>query len=122
MGLSWMHVIGVDTKGIYYTCSYSRHIQKEKHAITGKFLQWMNLTVASSLDLRPDFEQLSSVPIDCSLLKVCITYNFAYMSCIMRKPVFCICENKGADQLRSNCAADQRLCFHYIDRAMSIPS
>ena len=29
----------------------------------------------------------------------------------MRKPDFCICENKDADQLHSNCAADQRLCF-----------
>ena len=27
------------------------------------------------------------------------------------KPAFCICENKDADQLRSKCAADQRLCF-----------
>ena len=33
----------------------------------------------------------------------------------MRKPAFCICENKDPDQLRSNCAADQRLCFRYID-------
>ena len=33
----------------------------------------------------------------------------------MRKPDFCICENKGADQLRNNCEADQRLCFHYSD-------
>ena len=30
-------------------------------------------------------------------------------------PLVCICENKGADQLRSNCAADQRLCFCYTD-------
>ena len=29
----------------------------------------------------------------------------------MRKPTICICENKGADQLRSNCEADLRLCF-----------
>ena len=29
----------------------------------------------------------------------------------MRTPVFCICENKGADQLRGNCTADQRHCF-----------
>ena len=28
----------------------------------------------------------------------------------MRKPVFCICENKDADQLRGNREADQRLC------------
>ena len=32
----------------------------------------------------------------------------------MRKPVFYLCENKDADQLRSNCEADQRLCFHYM--------
>ena len=37
------------------------------------------------------------------------------MSCVMRKPAFCLCENKGADQLLSNCAADQRLCFRFID-------
>ena len=33
----------------------------------------------------------------------------------MRKPDFCLCENKCADQLRSNCEADQRLCFRYTD-------
>ena len=30
------------------------------------------------------------------------------------KKTICICENKDADQLRSNCEADQRLCFRYI--------
>ena len=34
---------------------------------------------------------------------------------VMRKPTFCICENKGADQLRGNREADQRLCFRYIN-------
>ena len=29
----------------------------------------------------------------------------------MRKPTICIYENKGADQLRGNREADQRLCF-----------
>ena len=33
----------------------------------------------------------------------------------MRKPDFCHGENKGADQLRSNCEADQCLCFRYTD-------
>ena len=33
----------------------------------------------------------------------------------MRKPTFCICENKGTDQLRGNCEADQCLCFRYSD-------
>ena len=38
----------------------------------------------------------------------------------MRKPDFCLCENKGADQLRSNCEADQRLCFRYTDSTLSL--
>ena len=37
------------------------------------------------------------------------------MSRIVRKPDFCLCENKGADQLRGNREADQRLCFRYTD-------
>ena len=36
------------------------------------------------------------------------------MSCLMR-PTFCICENKGTDQLHSNCEADQCLYFRYMD-------
>ena len=38
-----------------------------------------------------------------------------YMSHCMGKPAICIGENKGADQLCSNCEADQRLCFRYTD-------
>ena len=40
----------------------------------------------------------------------------------MRKQTICICENKGADQLRSNCEADQRLCFRYMDSTVSLLS
>ena len=38
----------------------------------------------------------------------------------MRKPAFCTCENKDADQLHSNREADQRLCFPYTDRTIPI--
>ena len=38
----------------------------------------------------------------------------------MRKPAFCICENKVADQLRGK-IADQRLCFRYIHVDSTIP-
>ena len=41
------------------------------------------------------------------------------ISLVMRKPAFCICEKKDADQLRGNREADQRLCFRYI--ASTIP-
>ena len=44
------------------------------------------------------------------------------MSLVMRKPAFCICENKDADQLRGNREADQRLCFRYIDSTIPLLS
>ena len=40
----------------------------------------------------------------------------------MRKPTFCICENKDADQLRGNRKADQCLCFRYIDSTIPLLS
>ena len=42
------------------------------------------------------------------------------MSRVVRKPAFCICENKDADQLRGNREADQRLCFRYTDSTISL--
>ena len=33
----------------------------------------------------------------------------------IRKTDFCLCEDKGADQLCSICEADQRLCLRYRD-------
>ena len=42
------------------------------------------------------------------------------MSRRMGKPRICIGENKGADQLRSNCEADQRLCFRYTDSTIPL--
>ena len=38
----------------------------------------------------------------------------------MRKPEICLCENKGADQLRGNREADQRLCFRYSDSTIPL--
>ena len=38
-------------------------------------------------------------------------YHHHEMSRVVRKPAFCMCENKDADQLRGNREADQRLCF-----------
>ena len=44
------------------------------------------------------------------------------MSRIVRKRDYCLCENKGADQLRGNREADQRLCFRYSDSTISLLS
>ena len=51
-----------------------------------------------------------------NLIDVCV-YN---MSRVLRKPDFCLGENKGTDQLRSNWEADQCLCFCYTDSTMSL--
>ena len=45
-----------------------------------------------------------------------------YLSLIVRKPAFCICENKDADKLRGYREADQRLCFRYTDSTISLLS
>ena len=42
------------------------------------------------------------------------------MSRVVRKPDFCICENKDADQLRGSREADQRLCFRYTDSTIHL--
>ena len=41
---------------------------------------------------------------------------------VMKKLAFCICENKDADKLCSNCAADQRpICYYpFIGHFQSI--
>ena len=58
---------------------------------------------------------ISSLSVKCNQSKL-------NMSLVMRKPAFCICENKDADQLRGNREADQRLCFRYTDSTiLSLP-
>ena len=42
------------------------------------------------------------------------------MSPVMRKPAFCICENKDADQLRGNRQAYHRLCFRHTDSTIPL--
>ena len=46
-------------------------------------------------------------------LKVLVGHCDLYLSLVVRKPAFCICENKDTDQLHGNREADQHLCFRY---------
>ena len=43
-----------------------------------------------------------------------------YLRLAVRKPAICICENKDAQQLCSNSAADQRLSFRYSDCTITL--
>ena len=47
-------------------------------------------------------------------------FIYLHLSCLIRKSDFCICENKDADQLRSDGAAHQRLCFLYTDSTIPL--
>ena len=42
------------------------------------------------------------------------------MSYILRKPAFCLCENKAVDQLCGNRTADQCLSFRHIDSTIPL--
>ena len=55
-----------------------------------------------------------------SIIKQALASFLSQMSRVMRKPDFCIWENKDADQLRGNREADQRLCFHYMDSTIPL--
>ena len=46
--------------------------------------------------------------------------SYIHMSRRMRKPTICICENKGADQLRGNREAGQRPCFRHMDSTVPL--
>ena len=46
--------------------------------------------------------------------------NDQEMSRTVRKADFFLCKNKGADQLHSNCEADQHLCFCYTDSTIPL--
>ena len=65
-------------------------------------------------------EQMQRRDKEMDLLAAVRIFIIYYLSRVRRKPDFCLCENKGADQLRSNCTADQRLCFRYTDSTISL--
>ena len=62
----------------------------------------------------------SKAVIECLVDSHCVQYRQAQVSCIMRKPTFCIRENKDADQLHGGPEADQCLYFRYLDSALPL--
>ena len=54
-------------------------------------------------------------------LSSCLTYTATiFIEPYREKTDFCLCEKKGADQLRGNCEADQRLCFGNTDNTIPL--
>ena len=76
-----------------------------------------------SLSAQTLFQVLAALSADnlCKQFRQCRTQSSLDVCGILNEPPhgktnnLCIGENKGADQLRSNCEADQRLCFRYSE-------
>ena len=66
------------------------------------------------------FVKRSKLVIKQTLLCSISGQGHGYMSRVIGKPDFCICENKDADQLHGNREADQRLCFCYTDSTLRL--
>ena len=114
-GLTWFpaFVTGISTK--------HRTAKKEicktnlqDTAIIAKGLIQLIRMCKSTLSIESFSNFRKSVKLFCFHSKI-KTRTFHHMSRVVRKPAFCICENKDADQLRGNREADQRLCFRYTD-------
>ena len=66
---------------------------------------------------EPSYHHQSRYSLACS---ICNRQFRVKMSLVMRKPDFCICENKDADLLCGYRTADQRLCFRYSDSTIPL--
>ena len=92
-----------------------------RQILAASFVWWPNiptLVTATGGSLGNREIDIQGLRCTFNLIKPGIVF-LEHMSRVARKPAFCICENKDADQLCCNRKADQRLCFHYI--ASTIP-
>ena len=85
-------------------------------------LQWLYNPVCVSPGQNPHcwFSHVAAHMIYGELMVISKINSLLSVSRDVRKPDFCICENKDADQLRGNREADQRLCFRHLDSTISL--
>ena len=101
--------------GMFYSCrenaliSCSATAQLFRLAKTGFLMTWIKC------EQQPGRSAVNPCRLTRTLVVCCLN-----MSLVMRKPDFCICENKGADQLCGNRTTDQHLCFRYTDSTIPL--
>ena len=118
----------------------SDHMEQSDQDLHYLSFHLQNLTIThnsmSSVDIKRHFEAMAikgccEVTVQHNFFKFSGNYTIrttvppgkqpkVQMSRAVRKPAFCICENKDADQLRVNREADQRLCFRYTDSTIHL--
>ena len=91
-------------------------VQLSKHALTSLFTYLVTTVVTLSF-LAIAYELPNHPSYKWGVRRSTLQ---GYLSLFMRKPAYCICENKDADQLRGNREADQRLCFRYTDSTIPL--
>ena len=105
-----------------------RFSHNETHIGTDNTVKMHRLNCAVVVRIMQIFDFITSsstnlCSIKCNIdIHIIVLSTMIQRSHVIRKPVFCKCENKDADQLRNNCAADQLLCFHYIDSIVPLLS
>ena len=80
---------------------------------------------ANGIANNEDPDQKGPLGVVCTVCPDLLSKNFGslrYMSLVMKKTAFCICENKDADELRGNRETGQHLCFCYTDSTIPILS
>ena len=100
----------------------TRVYYKDAHACIVMFDLTQRLTFQNAVKWKKDLDAKCTLqdgsPVPCLLLANKV--RISKMSRLVGKPTICIGENKGADQLRSNCKADQRLFFRYSDSTIPL--
>ena len=117
-------IFGQMTRQLFFNMSHL--VRKPVFRISDQ-VRHKPVCTATEDGLRLEISDLGSRRNVLSMFICVLNFVFAYakrrfshyvahnMSRVVRKPDFCICENKDADQLRGNREADQRLCFRYMD-------
>ena len=98
---------------------FKRLIEKDKNRKLKNDNCYQRTPLSLNTDTLLNFIGYESAPPEADLLGICASKD---MSRVVRKPDFCICENKDANQLRGKREADQRLCFRYTDSTIPLLS
>ena len=69
---------------------------------------------------KQQLKTLSEIRVMNRKLQIAVLWVSLNFSVVVRKPAFCTCKNKDADQLRGNREAAQRLCFRYTASTISL--
>ena len=108
---------GTSNKAALNSFKWIQRLLNHVHCIAYNFIQKAKEPIPNLIEIHNS--SLRLILMNKRLYKINDVFE---LSLVVRKPAFCICENKDADQLHSNCAADQRHCLRLIDSTIPLLS